>query len=196
MDTVSKWCLGQIVARDDNQVMVRFDGWSNRWDATCRWTSYKIAPFRRWSKGYTGQVKTPLRAQMSFKVEEVERLRERVDNLIQNDFRGLPAYELTQFIRGYVFVHVEYILSQGEYSESDCKTINDLLEAVVRLIVAWLKKVPSIMQRCLQELKKNPELCLVDEDIALFQCGGELMVLLQSMLCGCHRNLRYYLHCD
>lgn len=116
VDTVSKWCLSQIVARDDNQVMVRFDGWSFRWDATCRWTSYKIAPFRRCSKGYTGQVKMPLRAHLSFKVEEAQQFRERVDKLVEDDFRGLSAHELTQFIRGELFVYVEYLRSQGEYS--------------------------------------------------------------------------------
>ena len=61
MDTVSKWCLAQVTARDDTTARCHFDGWSSKWDLSYRWTSYKIAPFRRYSKGYTGQVKTPLR---------------------------------------------------------------------------------------------------------------------------------------
>ena len=61
MDTVQKWCLAQVISRDENGVRIHFDGWSTRHDVSYRWSSYKIAPFRRFSRGYTGQYKTPLR---------------------------------------------------------------------------------------------------------------------------------------
>ena len=31
-DTVNAWCLGQIVAVDNKNLNIHFDGWSNRWD--------------------------------------------------------------------------------------------------------------------------------------------------------------------
>ena len=65
MDSVQKWCLTQVIARDESGVRCHFDGWSSRHDISYRWTSYKISPFRRFSKCYSGQHKTPLR-QMAF----------------------------------------------------------------------------------------------------------------------------------
>ena len=78
MDTVSKWCLAQVIARDDTAARCHFDGWSSKWDLSYRWTSSKIAPFRRYSRGYTGQVKTPLRSSRTFDVEDVRREAARV----------------------------------------------------------------------------------------------------------------------
>lgn len=62
--------------------------------------------------------------------------------------------------------------------------------------MAWLRKVPSIMPKCLADLRRDTDLYLVDEDIALFQSCCELMATLKGILCGCHRTLRFYLHCD
>jgi hypothetical protein len=133
---------------------------------------------------------------MAFESEACRAEIEFIDRLVANDFRGLSAYELTQYLRGKIFVYVDFLLSQGMYTESECLEVNELLRATVRLIVAWLNKMPSIMQKCLVDLRREPELYLVDEDIALFQSGPELMALLGSMLCACHRGLRYYVFCD
>ena len=54
VDSVQKWCLATVVARDDHNVKCHFDGWPQKWDAAYRWTSYKVSTFRRYSKGYTG----------------------------------------------------------------------------------------------------------------------------------------------
>jgi hypothetical protein len=31
-DTINSWCLGSIVAVDNRNLNIHFDGWSNRWD--------------------------------------------------------------------------------------------------------------------------------------------------------------------
>lgn len=110
VDSIQKWCLGVVAARDDTAGRIHFDGWPAKWDATYRWTSYKITPFRRYSRGYTGQVKTPLRANLQFDQEECRAERKFVDRLVRNDFRGLSAYELTQYLRGKLFVYVDFLM--------------------------------------------------------------------------------------
>ena len=59
-----------------------------------------------------------------------------------------------------------------------------------------MKKLPSITQKCLLDLKQDTDLFFVDEDISLFKCACELMTTLKSILCGSHRTLRFYQHCD
>ena len=61
VDSVQKWCLAQIVQKDEFTAKIHFDGWSSKWDVTYKWNSYRIAPFRRYSSGYSGQQRTPLR---------------------------------------------------------------------------------------------------------------------------------------
>ena len=188
VDSVHKWCLGQVVARDDQAVKCHFDGWSSRWDSAFRWTSCKIAPLRRYSIGYTGQVKIPLRAGMQLEIESCQNERDYVLSLIKNDFRGLTAYELTQYLRGKLFVYVDFVMGQGgqSYTEEEAVAVDQLLRAVLRLIVAWLNKLPQIMQKCLEEHRRDPELYLVDEDLALCNSCPELMALLKWIFCGCH----------
>ena len=55
LDTVQKWSLASVVAKDENNVRCHFDGWSSKWDQNYRWGSGKIAPFRKYSRGYSGQ---------------------------------------------------------------------------------------------------------------------------------------------
>lgn len=55
MDTVQKWCLAQVSLSQELGARIHFDGWSSKHDCNYRWNSYKIAPFRKYSRGYTGQ---------------------------------------------------------------------------------------------------------------------------------------------
>lgn len=59
-DSINQWCLSQIVGVTDKQVKVHFDGWPSRWDAEYKVYGSKVAPFRRYTRGYTGQVKTTI----------------------------------------------------------------------------------------------------------------------------------------
>jgi hypothetical protein len=43
-----------IDAKDENGIRCHFDGWSSKYDIWYRWSSYRIAPFRKYSRGYTG----------------------------------------------------------------------------------------------------------------------------------------------
>ena len=70
--------------------------------------------------------------------------------------------------------------------------MNEFLRAAIRLVVAWLQKIPALLPKCLAELRRDPEIYLVDEDAALVSCACELMGILQRLFCGCHRSLRYY----
>jgi hypothetical protein len=42
-------------------------------------------------------------------------------------------------------------------------------------------------------VKVNPDLFLIDENIAIMQCAYELTDILRKILCGCQRCFKYYL---
>lgn len=60
-DSVNNWCVATITEINDNKVTVSFDGWSSKWKDTHLMRGPKIAPFRRYSYGYTGQAKAAIR---------------------------------------------------------------------------------------------------------------------------------------
>jgi hypothetical protein len=87
-------------------------------------------------------------------------------------------------------------MSANTYADEEVDDIIEFFYLVIKLIVAWLKKVPSLMERCFRDLKLEADIALVDEEAALVSCCCELMGLMHRFLCGCHRCLRFYIHYD
>lgn len=141
VDTVQKWCLATSVGMDEAFAQLHFDGWSSKWDVGYRWTSYRIAPFRRYSAGYTGQPRTPLRQNMTFDLKELHAAKQRVEAVTAARFQGMNAHETTQYLRGRLFVYTDFLMSANtaSYSEEDTEEIDDYLRSVLRLVVAWLR---------------------------------------------------------
>lgn len=71
-DTISQWCLAQITEVGETRIKVHFDGWPSRWDLDFKFHSYKLAPFRKVSTGYTGQPKNPLRKELTMNAENIQ----------------------------------------------------------------------------------------------------------------------------
>jgi hypothetical protein len=116
IDSVNKWCLATIVEKDDNNVRVHFDGWSSKWDVNYRLTSYKIAPFRKYSHGYSGQFRMPLRQNITFTPEWLEEQITQINKVIESDFECMNARDITQYLRGQFFISCDFLMSNGNYT--------------------------------------------------------------------------------
>ena len=73
-DSVNNWCVARITNLSENKVTLNFDGWSNKWNDTHLLKGPKIAPFRRYSYGYTGQAKSAIRENASFGSEKIQKI--------------------------------------------------------------------------------------------------------------------------
>jgi len=62
---------------------------------------------------------------------------------------------------------------------------------VLRLIVVWIKKLPTL-QKTFEELEKLPLLFLVDPQAAIVKAYPELMETLAKLFGGCSRALRFF----
>jgi len=60
-DQSNIWRLARIKKIQDTLITVNFDGWSDKFNITICIHSPRLAPPRLYSKGYTGQIKFPLR---------------------------------------------------------------------------------------------------------------------------------------
>jgi len=59
-DTTNKWCVAKIIEHDIStyRISVNFDGWTERYNETERTGSSRLAPFRKYTRGYTGATRT------------------------------------------------------------------------------------------------------------------------------------------
>ena len=153
IDSVQKWCLAHIAERDDTSVRCHFDGWSNKWDVSYRWASYRIAPFRRFSRGYSGQMKIPFRSNMNYTPEWARAQIEAMQRVIDTDFQELSAKYVTQYLRGTMFVNVDFVLSANTIPVENVAEVVELLRSAIRLVVAWLNKVPPLLQKSLRDAR-------------------------------------------
>jgi len=86
-DQVNNWCVAQVKDVDYEQKTVKlsFEGWSPRYDVVLKVNSTKIAAFRSYTQGYTGQQKNAFR---EFKIESVSMmlLEKKVQNILESKF--------------------------------------------------------------------------------------------------------------
>ncbi len=74
-DTSNKWRVATIIKLQSDSISLSFDGWNAKWDETYPRNSSKIAPFRKFTMGYTGPPKKAIRTMNEAKiVEEIEKV--------------------------------------------------------------------------------------------------------------------------
>lgn len=183
LDSINAWCVASIVEVDENMLKIHFDGWPTKWDEWMRVTSYKIAPFRKHSIGYTGQTKVAIR-KIDLTTEDFEALIDKMDGLIKNYLKGLGAIETTQFYRGLIFIYLDHLLGKTyESNESEqLEVAIKFTKKVLELIATYLKILPSLLDK-FNEAKREPDLYLVDENVAIALCYQEFTEMLKIIFC-------------
>jgi len=77
-----------------------------------------------------------------------------------------------------MFVNVDFVLSANTYTEENVAQVVEFLKASIRLVIAWLKKVPPLLQKSLRDARAESDIFLVDEDTAIVQSVHEVMGIL------------------
>lgn len=129
---------------------------------------------------------------MKFSLDELALEKERVVKLIDDDLNGLGAFETTQYLRGRLYIFVDFLLQNGKFTAEEADAVNDFIVQVLRLITAWFNKAQKLIP-LYSQIKLNFELFLIDENIAILLSAYELLDVLKKILGGCHRCLKYYL---
>jgi hypothetical protein len=129
--------------------------------------------------------------------------RNHVEWHLQNGFEGRTAHRTTQYLRGSLFVYIDYLLGNnfnGTMKGADdpakhpfeIDEIQDLIKATLRLICTLFVKVTT-MPKILWESQQCRDLFLVDPQHAILQCYHEFCELLGRIFATDGRTLRYYI---
>jgi len=103
----------------------------------------------------------------------------------------MTAFETTQYIRGELFVYVDFLLGNSFTELEVLAEVENFIKSVLRLIVVWLKKLPTL-QSTFEELEKVPNLFLVDPLAAIVKSCPELMETLSKLFGCCLRALKFF----
>jgi len=145
-DSVNNWCVAKIIDHDiqNHKLQLHFDGWSTKYDETVRIGSSRIAAFRKYTQGYTGQSKMALREFDMNYAYQVTMLN-KIKRVIESNFLCFnDATECTHFIRGEVYLHLDSLVTLvREPSQTDMQQIFEFTTEVFRLCLKWIDIFPS-----------------------------------------------------
>lgn len=147
-DEAGSWRVGRIKKRVQSKIWVIFDGWSEKYKRNYCTHSALIAPFRMHTIGYTGQRTIALR-DWEYSENVLKFPSGLMLILIHSNFTGVSPYELTNFLRGDLYVLIDCLLC-NTYSNV-AKDVNDVVEFfknVISLIIKWMTLVPSEIKNC------------------------------------------------
>jgi hypothetical protein len=116
----------------------------------------------------------------------------RLETLIERDLERMTAREITQLFRGHLFVYIDFLMSGShrKLSNDHIDMLDEFNKTFLRLMIVWLRKVPKLFKTALKDYKKNNDMFLIDEDVALLSASAELFLTLKSLFSGIHRTMR------
>ena len=86
-----------------------------------------------------------MRQEIQFDLEKLAQYSEQIKAMIKNKLADLDAFMVTQYLRGELYVYIDFLLSVTlETPKSSIPIIYEFLKVVIKLIVVWLKMLPSL----------------------------------------------------
>jgi hypothetical protein len=99
---------------------------------------------------------------------------------------------VTQYIRGQLYIYLDFLLQNNKYQADEVDAINDFVYTVLRFIIGWFRRAKKLIP-LYSQIKVNSDLFLIDENIAVLQSAYEITDMLKKIFAGCHRCIKYYL---
>lgn len=193
-DTVTNYCVAQIKEIDESEekISLHFDGWSVKYNEDIPFNSNRLDAFRLITAGYTGMRSSAKRETWKYHYGDLETLKRKVEDTIEEEFDNLEsAFEVTQFLRGELFIYWDCLLSNwdtSDLSKDEFRDIIDFMHEVYKLIIKWLEIFPVKYMKYYEVLKKVKKAFLVDKNIAIAASGYELIKILHYSL-GFHDRI-------
>ena len=169
LDTMRIWSVVKIldINQSSEELMLEFDGWSSKWNTSCKINSRKLAPFRSKSVGYTGQKENAIRSWVYSGIE-LQEAEDYLNSLMKTSLSTGNAAETTQFLRGRLFILVDNLLVNVYKKSEHMKAVNFFC-IVIKYIIEWIKNSNELFPAYYEGLT-NPDAYLTDDKIALAKC--------------------------
>jgi len=67
--------------------------------------------------------------------------------IVESNFTSLDAFQVTQYIRGRLYILVDFVLGSNSYDEEQIVVINEFLKAYIDFAIAYIKKIPELIPK-------------------------------------------------
>lgn len=135
------------ISEDDDELDIHFEGWNSKYDWELPYNSSKVDAFRLITAGYTGMPRCAKREMWDYNYDDMNFLKRKVEDIIEEEFESFEnAFEVTQFLRGELFIYCDCLLSNwdsNELSKDDFRDIVDFMDQVFKLIITWMQIFPK-----------------------------------------------------
>ena len=136
------WRVGIITKEENGAISIHYEGWGPKFDENgIKISSARIAPFRKMTVGYTGQVRQAYR-DFKYTKEQKYKVEAGVKEIMASSFTVADPFKYTQFVRGELFFYVDSLLTSINTfppSADAFEDIADFLRLVLSFIVLWAK---------------------------------------------------------
>eukprot|EP00826_Nyctotherus_ovalis_P031975 TRINITY_DN2577_c0_g7_i1.p1 TRINITY_DN2577_c0_g7~~TRINITY_DN2577_c0_g7_i1.p1 ORF type:complete len:277 (-),score=78.87 TRINITY_DN2577_c0_g7_i1:697-1527(-) len=135
------WRVGIVTQVQDNCIDVHFEGWAPKYDEkNVKVTEFRVEPFRKYTRGYTGQVKSTYRV-FAYSSEERKEMERRLRETVEKRFVE-EALEFTRFFRGELFFFVDSLLTSLAVSPPSAELVPEILlflDSTLNAMIEWMK---------------------------------------------------------
>ena len=177
-----EWRVAQIKATNETAIDIHYEAWALKYDESAiPKTISRLAPFRSHTVGYTGQTKEPYR-DFKYLNSEKQALENQMKEISDSQFKiSLSAYEITQLIRGKLFIYADTLLTSVKYYRPNIKDWEEILEffdKIFEFILQWLVAYPKFKTESEASIT-NKYLYMEDPQVALSSCFPEFFEILK-----------------
>lgn len=184
--------MAKIVEHDlaSCRVLVHFDGWSSKYDDYI--TLGRLAPFRKYTQGYTGQRNVALR-EFTLNYTYQVTLLNKMEQITSSGFRCFAdPMQCTQFIRGELYLHFDSLITLPTYAkQADIEQIFVFARELFRLCLKWVELFPQ-HEKVYKLCQQYPNLFNVDLDAAIASCGYEIFDMIHKCFGLCVRANKFF----
>lgn len=108
----------------------------------------------------------------------------------------MGAFETTQLLRGTIFVNLDFLMTTYTYQDTEeIEIAKAYIKAVLRLIVKYFQLLPNLIE-AFNQASIDPELFLVDENIAVALSYNELLYMLSNIFGKHFKALKFFTKLD
>ena len=189
-DSAYNWLVAQILKLEKCFASITFDGWLSKWNEEQK-SLTKLAPFRYYTKGYTGQKRCSDRAYMAYSIQFIDRESTILDEVSKN-IMALSPRAMTQYLRGRLYIVADFLM-ETDYGDrlDDLPKVFALLR---KILLFTIKYVNGLAEKCsyIGEGTKYKSLYLFDPRVAYAMSWYEIIEVQRLFFFQCPRILAFY----
>ena len=189
------WRVAIILEVGTKCVSIHYEAWSDKYnESNVSFLATILSPFRKYSKGYTGQSKSTLRSFEYSNDENDKSMKQSIQDLTKDPFFIRDPETYTQFFRGKLFIYVSSFLeclNTNKFNPIRMPEVFEVLKNYMELIISWMNASFDLMKE-FDAAEKYNLLYMIHTRTAVCSAYPEILYILEDFFGKCWRTARTF----